>query len=67
MKSLFFSLITAIFLASLVACTQGQPNSSPEVTNADQIWIEGKVLHPLKSGYLVLERIGESDIEVVDT
>ncbi|MEM9675168.1 MAG: TlpA disulfide reductase family protein [Bacteroidota bacterium] len=67
MKSIFFSLFTAIFLASLVACTQGQPNSSPEVTNADQIWIEGKVLHPLKSGYLVLERIGESDIEVVDT
>lgn len=68
MKSIYYHLLYISAFLLTQACTQGQSSSNATVADGtNQIWIEGKINHPLKSGHLVLERIGESDIEVVDT
>ena len=68
MKTLFLYLLYGTALLSINSCTEGQSNGSqPASANAHQLWIEGEVLHPQMNEHLVLERIGENDIEVVDT
>lgn len=65
LKNIFHSLL--FILISAYGCTEGQSLSNTSTYSAQQVRIEGKVLHPMSSGYLVLERIGRSDISVVDT
>ncbi|MEM8967489.1 MAG: TlpA disulfide reductase family protein [Bacteroidota bacterium] len=64
MKTLYLYLF-GLALLSTHACTEGQSNSNQNT--AHQLWIEGKILHPQQNEYLVLEHIGENDIEVIDT
>nr|WP_262919032.1 TlpA disulfide reductase family protein [Tunicatimonas sp. TK19036]WKN35497.1 TlpA disulfide reductase family protein [Tunicatimonas sp. TK19036] len=59
--------IYTLLLFSSYSCTEGQSTTSTETINSNQVRIEGKVRHPLKAGHLVLERIGGSEISVVDT
>ena len=68
MKTLYLYLLYSIVLLSTYSCTEGQSNGSTNTTSAThQLWIEGKILNPQMNEHLVLERIGENDIEVVDT
>ncbi|WKN42309.1 peroxiredoxin family protein [Tunicatimonas pelagia] len=68
MKTLYLYLLYSAALLSTYSCTEGQSNGSQTAnTTAHQLWIEGKILNPQANEHLVLERIGENDIEVVDT
>jgi len=68
MKTLYLNLLYSIALLSTYSCTEGQSNSGPSTTSAaHQLWIEGRILNPQMNEHLVLERIGENDIEVIDT
>ncbi|MEQ9440312.1 MAG: TlpA disulfide reductase family protein [Cyclobacteriaceae bacterium] len=60
-------ILYSIALISAYACTEGQSSSNTDGISQNQVRIEGKIRHPMASGHLVLERMGGSEISVVDT
>ncbi|MEM9830934.1 MAG: redoxin domain-containing protein [Bacteroidota bacterium] len=64
MKTIYSYILYSIVFLSGHACTEGQSSVNQ---SAHQLWIEGSILHPQPNEYLVLEHVGETDIEVIDT
>jgi len=67
MRNIFF-LTYIIALSGLLACSEGQSSQSMDTeVQDDLVQIEGKINNPSNEGHVVLERIGDQDIKVVDT
>lgn len=63
--SFLIIILSTIYMA---ACTEGQSSQSTEPASQDNmVQIEGKIKNPTNEGYVVLERIGDQEINVVDT
>ena len=63
------SLILTVSLFYVVACTEGQGEQAAESapTQDKLVQIEGKIKNPSNEGHVVLEKIGDQNIDVVDT
>lgn len=61
----YWSIVLGISLLS--ACSQGQSSEQSPAKNNGYVQIEGSIHHPSDEGYVVLEQIGEDNINVVDT
>lgn len=63
--SFLIIILSTIYMA---ACTEGQSSQSTEPASQDNmVQIEGKIKNPTNEGHVVLERIGDQEINVVDT
>lgn len=61
----YWTVVFCIYFFS--ACSQGQSSEQLPAKKNGYVQIEGSINHPADKGYVVLEQIGEEDINVVDT
>ena len=61
------SLLMSISIFVAAACSQTTDSAQTANENDGYVQIEGKIKNPSSEGYVVLEKIGEQNIDVVDT
>jgi peroxiredoxin len=61
------SLLILVSIFAAAACTQTTDTAQTANENDGYVQIEGKIKNPSNEGYVVLEKIGEQNIDVVDT
>lgn len=61
------SLLILVSIFAAAACTKSTDTAQTANENDGYVQIEGKIKNPSNEGYVVLEKIGEQNIDVVDT
>lgn len=62
-----YSLILMLATTLLLACSENQNQQATSAPNDQLVQIEGEISNPSDEGYVVLEKIGDQDMQIVDT
>ena len=62
-----YSLILMLGTTLLLACSENQNQQATSAPNDQLVQIEGEIRNPSDEGYVVLEKIGDQDMQIVDT
>jgi len=62
-----YSLVFLFAAFFMQACSENQNEQANNLTNDQLVQIEGEIKNPSSEGYVVLEKIGDQEMQIVDT